>query len=296
MPTFSYQLAPAFLAPFGMVMEDRSYATGGGYRFGFNGQEKVDEVSGVGNHNTALFGELETRIGRRWNLDPKPVIGISQYCVFGNNPIWFSDGLLDTVIIGVNPTGNKGKDKIIVDAALKQVDEKNAIHIFAHGGPNKLQIYNPVTKMTTDISSAKEFEDYMNAQNIPEWEKAQKGGNITIILHSCRTAAEQSDPETNVKTDNSIAKQISESHPNISVIAPTERDYFTRSGEVGPYTMTNTDVNGNRLHKDRLSRWVFGEYTYKKTSIEGEWKTYRNGKVTKRHGATWKPTRRGSGR
>jgi hypothetical protein len=40
----------------------------GDYRYGFNGQEKVDEISGVGNHNTALFWEYDTRLGRRWNV------------------------------------------------------------------------------------------------------------------------------------------------------------------------------------------------------------------------------------
>lgn len=90
------------------------------YRFGLNGIEKLNEVSGVGNHYTALFGEYDSRLGRRWNLDPKPADGISQYSIFRNNPIWYSDILLDTVINGVNPA----KDKLISDAANKQKDEK----------------------------------------------------------------------------------------------------------------------------------------------------------------------------
>ncbi|RYE57187.1 MAG: hypothetical protein EOP48_06355 [Sphingobacteriales bacterium] len=43
-----------------------------GYRFGFNGQEKVNEIAGIGYHNTALFGEYDTRLALRWNRDPKP--------------------------------------------------------------------------------------------------------------------------------------------------------------------------------------------------------------------------------
>ena len=35
------------------------------YRFGFNGQEKVNEIAGVGNHNTALFWEYDTRTAQR---------------------------------------------------------------------------------------------------------------------------------------------------------------------------------------------------------------------------------------
>ena len=61
------------------------------YRFAFNGQEKVDEIAGAGNHNTAEFWEYDTRLGRRWNLDPKLTIGISGYACFGNNPVFFSD-------------------------------------------------------------------------------------------------------------------------------------------------------------------------------------------------------------
>lgn len=67
------------------------------YRFGFNGQEKVDEIAGEGNHNTAKFWEYDTRTGRRWNQDPKPNFSISNYAAFANNPIWFSDALGDTI-------------------------------------------------------------------------------------------------------------------------------------------------------------------------------------------------------
>jgi RHS repeat-associated protein len=65
----------------------------GSYRFGFNGQEKDDEIYGAGNAYTATFWEYDPRLGRRWNLDPKPQISISDYACFMNNPIWFSDPL-----------------------------------------------------------------------------------------------------------------------------------------------------------------------------------------------------------
>src|SRR5690554_3614816 len=63
------------------------------YRFGFNGQEKVNEISGMGNHNTAEFWEYDTRLGRRWNVDPVDQISVSNYAVNGNNPIWAYDVL-----------------------------------------------------------------------------------------------------------------------------------------------------------------------------------------------------------
>jgi len=86
--------------PFGSLLPGRNYSSDS-YRFGFNGQEKVDEVNGsAGTHNTALFWEYDTRIGRRWNLDPKPNPSVSQYACFANNPIWFIDVLGDTTKVG----------------------------------------------------------------------------------------------------------------------------------------------------------------------------------------------------
>ena len=66
------------------------------YRFGFNGQERTDEIKGVANHNTAFFWEYDTRLGRRWNLDPKPNSSISNYAVFTNSPLFYTDILGDT--------------------------------------------------------------------------------------------------------------------------------------------------------------------------------------------------------
>ena len=82
--------------PGGMLMPGRSFNSDE-YRFGFQGQEKDDEINGTtGSHYTAQFWEYDSRICRRWNLDPKPTIGISEYACFKDNPIWFNDILGDT--------------------------------------------------------------------------------------------------------------------------------------------------------------------------------------------------------
>ena len=67
--------------------------------FGFNGQMKLNEIAGVGNHNTALFWEYDTRTARRWNLDPVDQISISNYSVDKLNPIHFGDPLGDECCI-----------------------------------------------------------------------------------------------------------------------------------------------------------------------------------------------------
>jgi len=75
--------------------------TTGGYRYGFNGQEKSDEIKGEGNSYTAQFWEYDPRIGRRWNLDPKPMVGWSEYSAFNNSPILYTDPLGDTTRVGL---------------------------------------------------------------------------------------------------------------------------------------------------------------------------------------------------
>jgi len=86
--------------PFGMMIKSREFVAFDSYKYGFNGQEKNDEVSGSGNHNTAMFWEYDTRLGRRWNLDPEPIPGISDYACFTNSPIWLNDVLGNSVDVG----------------------------------------------------------------------------------------------------------------------------------------------------------------------------------------------------
>jgi len=78
---------------FGSVMIGREFEadTVGKYRYSFNGQEKTDEISGAGNHTTALYWEYDTRLGRRWNLDPVKKSWQSDYACFSNSPIWKVD-------------------------------------------------------------------------------------------------------------------------------------------------------------------------------------------------------------
>jgi hypothetical protein len=101
------------------------------YRFGYNGQEKVNEIAGIGNHNTAEFWEYDTRLGRRWNLDPefKKMPFASPYTTNFNNPILILDphgdfGIVGffvgfAVDVGVQILGNKlsGKEAFDIDYA-----------------------------------------------------------------------------------------------------------------------------------------------------------------------------------
>jgi hypothetical protein len=79
---------------FGSAMAGRS--GGSPYRHGFNTQERSPELAP--DHHTAEFWEYDAGIRRRWNLDPRPVTGTSEYAVLGNNPALFNDIKGDTII------------------------------------------------------------------------------------------------------------------------------------------------------------------------------------------------------
>ncbi|MCC6818998.1 MAG: hypothetical protein IT245_08920 [Bacteroidia bacterium] len=76
---------------FGAPMPGKGYVRTESYRYGFNGQEKDDEVSGEGNSNTAEFWQYESRLGRRFNVDPVFKVFLGSYSCFRNNPIYLID-------------------------------------------------------------------------------------------------------------------------------------------------------------------------------------------------------------
>ena len=76
--------------PFGMLMEGREYSSEN-YRFGFNGYEREDDVSGGG--SVVDFGAriYDCRLGRFFSLDPLMYPSWSPYQYDGNCPISLKD-------------------------------------------------------------------------------------------------------------------------------------------------------------------------------------------------------------
>ena len=63
----------------------------GGYRYFFNGQEADNEVLGEGASLSAEFWQYDSRLGRRWNVDPVFKEYESPYACFAGNPVRFAD-------------------------------------------------------------------------------------------------------------------------------------------------------------------------------------------------------------
>ena len=94
----------------------------GSYRFGFNGQEKDDEVKGIGNQISFVGYGYDPRLGRRLGTDPIIFAGQSSYCVFNNNPILFID-----------PTGKGAEVSAKRDEKGKVTSIEVTAKIFVHG-------------------------------------------------------------------------------------------------------------------------------------------------------------------
>ena len=78
--------------PFGMAMPGRQFNFSK-YRFGFNGKEKDDEISGNGNSYDFGARIYDPRIGRWLSVDPlqKKYPNLTPYNAFENNPVVFKD-------------------------------------------------------------------------------------------------------------------------------------------------------------------------------------------------------------
>jgi RHS repeat-associated protein len=75
-----------------MVMPGKSYSSNA-YRYGFQGQEKDDEVKGSGNSIMTNYRSYDPRLGRWWSVDPKSsyIPFESPYSYAFNSPIAFND-------------------------------------------------------------------------------------------------------------------------------------------------------------------------------------------------------------
>ena len=83
---------------FGSIMPGRN-SNSGDYRYGYQGSEKDDEITGVtGSHITTFFREYDLRLVRTWSLDPKRnnIPWQSPYVSMDNNPILYNDILGDS--------------------------------------------------------------------------------------------------------------------------------------------------------------------------------------------------------
>ena len=115
-----------------MEMAGRGFS--GSYRFGYQGSEKDNEVSGDGNSYTTEFRQLDPRLGRWFSVDPVFQPWQSPYSSMDNDPINLNDPMGDEAV----KDGDKGK-------SLGENHEENTpkgnseINYNPHGGKPRLE-------------------------------------------------------------------------------------------------------------------------------------------------------------
>ncbi|MEM7161704.1 MAG: hypothetical protein AAF487_04615 [Bacteroidota bacterium] len=112
--------------PFGMLMPGRSIQDPDEYRYGFNGQEKDNEISGSGNSYTAEFWQYDSRLMKRWNTDPVVKHFESPYACFNGNPI-----------LRIDPRGDNAGDYYKKDGTYLGSDGKKDGKVYVATGTIK---------------------------------------------------------------------------------------------------------------------------------------------------------------
>ena len=190
------------------------------YRIAFNGQEKTDEISGAGNHNTALYWEYDTRLGRRWNLDPKPNTSISSYAAFANNPIIYKDVLGDTIFFNLfNPKVDPMFYKF-AEAQVKRNVNDGVYVTMAHGNNTLIESTSEKGKIEK-LANPVEILDRLRKNK--DFDNAYKNKDkIDLIFMSCNTGANEVESNGRyVYQETPVAQDVAKTYPGeIDVYAP----------------------------------------------------------------------------
>ena len=97
------------------------------YRFGFNGQEKTDEIAGEGNHLDFKYRGYDSRIGKFWSVDP-----LAKNYPW-NSPFAFAE---NRVIEGIDLEGKEYSEAGLSEAAKDAVISPELYNFY----PTKLKM------------------------------------------------------------------------------------------------------------------------------------------------------------
>ncbi|MCC5945217.1 MAG: hypothetical protein JJT94_09790 [Bernardetiaceae bacterium] len=189
--------------PFGMAIHSRSWQSEG-YRFGFKTQEKTPEIAP--DTYTAELWQYDSRVARRWNVDPVDKPWESSYAAFANNPIWFVDiDGQDTLVMHLER--NWEEERVIlynvtfsivrngeeraVDTKYKISLAQNPDPVKSYKGHNRLYyttpdapsrrfkpIYDKMSRHQDWENTIRFYGDLRNEDGSPKGVFIHKGGNL----------------------------------------------------------------------------------------------------------------------
>jgi RHS repeat-associated protein len=231
-----------------MQMPGRKYSqTNSSYRYGFNGQEKSEDVT-TGNY-TAMFWEYDSRTGRRWNLDPlaNQFPELSPYCTNNNNPIKFSD-----------PTGAKPNSI--------HIDDKGKVLLNKNDGDNSVFVHKAGTT-TDDVKSS-----YSATQHSAGGTKiGELGGKINLdgifsnILQDHRSRMVNSPAPKSSWFELVLPSELPGNHPwdlkgNTKTIFGVAWAFDESTGKGKPHTAFSFNFNNHTLNLEFSSAADVGNF------------------------------------
>ena len=242
------------------------------YRYGFQGQESDNEIKGEGNSINYKYRMHDPRLGRFFTVDPL------EASFPWNSPYAFSENrLIDGIELeGLEVILVNEKDDEIIWSGGQTLTDDSAIHIVAHG--HHSAIFDDANGIGR-IDSSKKFKAILKLSD--HYKTQVESGEVCAVLHSCRTGRQITNP--NGTSSPSFAQKMSK-ELGMTVIAPDERDYFSREGESGPYKTKYTD-DTNRNYLPGTPRENYG----KSTGVHGNWMVYKSGVLTAVYDGSWEP-------
>ncbi len=143
------------------------------YRFSYNGQERLTDLSLANDHTTALFWEYDTKLAKRWNLDPKLKTWESGYCVLGGNPVsnldplgdeWFKDKSGTRQFSPeINSRTKLGEGEVYIGATDIEETKRGIVNYRNDGSilySNQTDAYNRIWYNSKANSNGKEKEQF----------------------------------------------------------------------------------------------------------------------------------------
>ncbi len=160
---------------------------GDGYRYGFGGHENDNEVKGNGNHIS--FGDYgyDTRLGRRWNIDPVKKHHESSYAAFANSPIWIIDLTgRDSIIVHRSPVVTEGWNTNLYVVTFSYIQNGVETNLSTDIGDKFYMIGNKSQELRGDNGLKKEFyklgiNDKMS--NHDGWDETIRVTSFGVFIH-----------------------------------------------------------------------------------------------------------------
>ncbi|MFB9110344.1 RHS repeat-associated core domain-containing protein [Flavobacterium gyeonganense] len=256
--------------PFGQLVPNR-HGSSNSYRYGFQGQEKDDEIKGEGNSLNYTYRMHDPRIGRFFAVDPlaKAYPHYTPYIFSGNKLIHAIEleGMEEYELFLPSPFQRSIEDAIIAkncQAIMNKVDDK-AYRLFAHGAPDFVQGYDKGGHKTQEYCPS--LDKFLNqSYHSDKWKEMKEEGG-TFISYACNTGDE-----------GGVMQQLSKKEGNENIIFIAATEYVNHL----PSTDKKTgDVKGR---VEVFTKRQGGKVKY------GVWNIYKGGKLIDTKPYDWQPT------